>query len=238
MMNWQKQFAQSPEGKLWVDQGQVMNPVTNVPDSTISNITLGKSNEVLMSELHGKYYNLALRGIVFHGSTAKAGVAVPASASTSPVFGLWNPAGSGVNLELIAEYYGFVGTPQVATNLGYDFKTGVGAAIGTAAPISAFTPATPNNALLGAGAASKALFAPAGTITLAAAGTYLGTNSMSNTATTAAGTAAGNWQQLSFLDGTIIIPPGTILYPTAGNAAISGAIAIRWVWAEFPILSA
>mgnify|MGYP001605670228 CR=1 FL=1 len=55
-------------------QVQTSDPTTSNADGTIGNIVGGKSLEMLVAELHGKYYQQTLRGNVFHGATAAAGV--------------------------------------------------------------------------------------------------------------------------------------------------------------------
>ena len=215
-------------------QVQVANPTTSVADSSINNLLGGRSNEAIAALLHGNYYTETYRGNVFHGSTASAGVAIPASGTTSPTFGVWNPTGSGVNVVLIAAYYGWVGTTAAPSTFMYEYKTGVGSAIGTGAPISAFNTGTQRNGLLGVGATSKVLFTPAGTNTLGSAGTVLGNNGISQLTTTGTAAGASGWQWVDFFEGTVIIPQGVFLYNTASAAELS-SISIRWTWYEFPV---
>lgn len=76
-------------------QAQVSDPTVSNSDSTIGNLIAGKSLEVLIAQLHGKWYSSTYRGNVFHGKTAAAGVLIPATAGTAQTFGIWNPLGSG-----------------------------------------------------------------------------------------------------------------------------------------------
>ncbi|MDE3076382.1 MAG: hypothetical protein KGJ86_13250 [Chloroflexota bacterium] len=60
----------------------------------------GKTGEVVVTELHGKYYEQAARGQLFHATVDTAGVAL-AAAGTTAGFALYNPLGSGKNLEIV-----------------------------------------------------------------------------------------------------------------------------------------
>lgn len=216
-------------------QVQVLDPTTSNSDSTIGNITGGKSLEMLVAELHGKYYTQTYRGNVFHGTTAAAGVLISVQSTTAVTFGLWNPPGSGVNIELIAAYYGWVSTTGAPANISYNNLSGPGSAVGgTGSPVTAATFGTPKNGLLGAGKASKILFVP-GTATLTTAGTLLGTNGMSQLTTTGASTTIGYFTLSEWFDGTLIVPPNNLFYPTSENTAELSVFDIRMVWAEVPV---
>lgn len=215
-------------------QVQVSDPTTSNPDSTIGNLIGGRSLEALVSELHGKYYTQTYRGNVFHGTTAAAGVLIPVSNTTSPTFGIWNPAGNTKNVELIAAYYGWVSTTGAPANIGYANLTSAGAGVATGGAVTAATFGTPVNGLLGAGKTSTVKFIPA-TATLTAAGTLVGTNGMSQLTTTGASTSIGFFTLSEWFDGSIIIPPGNFFYPISANTAELSVFDIRWVWAEVPV---
>lgn len=217
-------------------------PVTQVQPGPIPTASLGSNvpvnqlggnlGEGVVSELHGKYYNLARAGLVFHGSTAAAGVLIPISSTTSPTFALWNPGNSGHNVVLIAYKVGWVGTTGAPGSILYMVSTGVGSNIATGAPISAFTAGTPQNGLVGGGANSTSKFTPSAA-TIAAAGTVFGCAGFSQLTTT--GTATfGTVELIDYLDGTIILPPGTLLY-TAGSAALLSAFMQTFIWSEIPV---
>jgi hypothetical protein len=87
-------------------QGQV-GPV---PSAASANppIQQGKLAEVVTADIHGRKYTAAYNGLVYVASTAVAGVAPGTVFSTTPPFVLWNPANSGVNLELLRFFFGYV----------------------------------------------------------------------------------------------------------------------------------
>lgn len=211
-------------------QLQVSDPTTSNADSVIANLIGGRSNEALVSQLHGKWYTQTYRGNVFHGRTLAAGVNIPATAGTAQVFGIWNPYGSGVNVELMYAYYGWVSTTGTPANIGYDYLIQA-----TPLTVTAFTVTAPGsvNGMMGAGRAnSRVLFT--GTAATTSATSYLGTNGMSQITTTGATTTAAPFQLLEAFEGSIIIPPGAALFPS-GTVAPGTKFDIRWVWVEVPV---
>jgi hypothetical protein len=209
-------------------QGQVSDPTVSNPDSTIGNLITGKSLEMLIAQLHGKWYTHAYRGNVFHGKTAAAGILIPATAGTAQTFGIWNPQGSGVNVELIAAYYGWVSTAgAIPANIGYDVVTPA-----NALTVTAITASAPANAMMAAGKASKVLFTASAATTTAS--TLLGTNGMSHLTTIGATTTVCPFILSEVFEGTIIIAPGSAIFPS-GTVAPVDKFDIRWVWAELPV---
>src|SRR5690348_11006426 len=81
---------------------------------------LGRQLEQYVAEIHGKWYYAALAGKLFHGSSLIAGVTIPVNTATAATFTLFNPADSGVNLELVSLDIGWPAgaTTVVGTILG------------------------------------------------------------------------------------------------------------------------
>lgn len=69
-------------------------------DGVNSFVRQGKSGEVIVTELHGKYFEQSYRNNVFV-ATQTAGVLLATVAGTAPSFSLFNPAQSGKYLSLI-----------------------------------------------------------------------------------------------------------------------------------------
>lgn len=177
----------------------------------------------------------ALAGQGYIGATAAAGVVIPAGNSTSPVFGIWNPSGSGVNAVLNTLNMGVttVGTEAVAA-LGLFQVANAGSAIGTGAPLSAFNAGTPVNSVLGEGKASRIRFTPAGTNTLTTAGTLFYGLPWSMPAADA--TLGGPFSVLQHdFNGAVIVPEGVFVY-IAGNSntAIGLTMDATLTWVEIP----
>jgi hypothetical protein len=214
-----------------MNQGRVLD-VTQASgtDANFYDAPMGRQLEQIMSELHGRYYTWAYRKKLFWGSSASAGAAIPAAGATA-VTGhiLWNKS-SLINVVPVAALFGWVATTEAPGNLQYSFLSGAGLAIGTAAPISAFGAVTPQNAFLG-GPSPLASFGT--TATLTNAGTLLGTLGLSALTTT--GTATfGSFQKVFLFDGTLIVPQGVALYPTA-SAATASTYTQTLIWYEAPV---
>lgn len=78
-----------------------------------------KEGAQLVTELHGKYAEAAMRGQVFIAYTLIAGVALPTAAATlNSKFTIWNPAGSGKNVELINFTMGIDSATDVVNGIG------------------------------------------------------------------------------------------------------------------------
>lgn len=187
-----------------------------------------------MSYTWQEMYSLVKTGVVFRGATAAAGVLLPASNSTSPTFGLWNPTGSGRNAALLGIKVGWVGTTGAPGVVLYNNLLNAGNAIGTAAPLSAFNAGTPTNALVGQGSASVMRFSPAGTNTLTTAGTVIASSGFSQLTTTGATTGSPMWNLVDEISSSLVIPPGNFFYLT-GSAALLSALNIEMTWAELPV---
>jgi hypothetical protein len=84
-------------------------------DGTESVLRVGKSGEQVFTEVHGRYYEQTSRGYTFSASTQAAVTFAASLVSTSPVYTIYNPAGSGVNASLISVQLAFSAAPAAAT---------------------------------------------------------------------------------------------------------------------------
>lgn len=173
----------------------------------------------------GKYYADTAAGNVFIGSTAAAGTAFPISTGTAVTFALWNTS-SNKNAVLIDLDVGVTSGTIALGVLGIANQY-AGFAIGTAAPLSAFTDGTPKNALLGNGNASSMRFTPSAA-TLTAGGTAVKWLGKANeSATPGLGVFDGHYE----FDGKIIVPPGQLVF-VCGSVAQTGLYTMSLTWAE------
>ena len=180
-----------------------------------------------MAASSGKYFSEVAAGRVFVGSTAAAGVAVPVETGTAVTFALWNtaPGLNAVPLWIAMSYLS--GTITIG---GFGLSNqDCGYAIGTAAPLSAFTNGTPKNALLGKGDASAMRFAPA-TATLTAGGTRCYSFGFGQQIATA---GPGVSVMQHEFDGRLIVPPGQMIFVTE-NIVTTALYNITMAWAEVP----
>lgn len=172
-----------------------------------------------------RYYADVAAGGVFIGSTAAAGVATPAAGGTAMTFGLWNTSSNlkAVLLGFSAQYVS--GTITVA-GFGLSIVPQAGLAVATGGPISAFTNATPLNALVGSGSASSMRFTPsAATIVAPTNFLFLGTGHEIAT--------AGPGMNNSYVDigGSVVLMPGAAAFVTS-TIAQTGVFALSLVWNE------
>src|SRR5258706_9084851 len=117
----------------------------------------GPAGEALVSEIHGKWYQAAKAGVGFIYSLAHAGGVIPVNSSNLvSTFSIWNPAGSGKNLELFRYILGIAGTTTaVIGNIGLGYQANVGSAIAVPGTLTAVTP---TNGLVGGGNAGAMRF--------------------------------------------------------------------------------
>lgn len=102
---------------------EIVTGVQKNADSAVIKARGGKEGQQIVGHLHGKYYETAARGNVFCASTLAAGIVVPFIAATvASKFTLVNPAGSGVNVELIDINVLQVPGSALITGLGVAFQ--------------------------------------------------------------------------------------------------------------------
>ncbi len=217
-------------------QGIVVDPSNGgVADGLTTNINLGRSNELIVSELHGKYLEQCYRGNVYIGSTTTTGVVVSIATTKTPTYTIWNPAGSGKLIVPIVSLYSWNSTTSVLGGLVWMATTSAGASIATTAPFVTFTsPQTPVNANLGSGKVSVAKFGnDSTTISITAAATFYRGTGITATATTV-GAIISAWQWRDDWDGMSVIPPGNAIH-LMGSTAVALAVVVSTVWAEIPL---
>ena len=190
--------------------------------------TGGDFGEQLAAELHGKWYTAARNGRLFIDSLAHAGGVIPVNASgLVSTFSLWNPAGSGVVVELYKYLLGLSGTTTaVIGNIGLVEQLNVGSAIAVPGTLTAVAPAP---AMRGGSAASAVRFY--------SALTHVGTPSFLMTLGLSFGTTGatpGPAAAVHDFDGSVLLMPGTII-STVSNAAQTQAMAQTLIHAEWPL---
>lgn len=193
---------------------------------------LADDRGLLVQQQAGRWYHLAKQGLVFSGSMAATGVVPPIYSSTSQVFGIWNPTGSGVNGILIGVRASYVDTTGATGGycLAVSKNAGSGLATGN---ISAFTESVPERGLIGSGAGGNRIRFTASAATVVAPTIYrqLGIN---QTVLTAADTANGFFAFKEEFDGDVVLAPNTALW-LCGNIATLAKLAASIVWAEVPV---
>lgn len=212
-----------------VIQGQVGEQILSV--GTSEDLQQGRSAELVVTELHGKYYTANLYGHLFW-ATMTAGVIFPAPAATAanPIT-LYNPLGSGKNMNLVS--FDMVMTVIPGTPL-----TGLyGLYINNAPQATAVTGTAlaPQPGVIGAGSASVAR--PLTTSTVPAAPTLFLPFGQKVTGEVAAVVPIFGLPSYHIdFDGKVILAPGTAITPQQTVADTSNATVLcAFSWTEYPV---
>ena len=209
--------------------GSVINPVGgSAGDGTQVPMIVGRGGDHLVSEVHGRFYAMTYRGNMFHARSPVAGSVIPVNSATAQTFAVLNPAGSGVNLELLQASIDISATSTyVAAEIYLNAVNGTPLAVilgGTCTKIANGV----TNALVGQGNNSKSTAYSAVTSVSQADKHICGVGGFDVVAT-----GAGNHILRNF-DGGIIIPQGTIIFFTS-TAAQTSIAHIDVTYAEVPI---
>ena len=216
-------------------QGVIFDPSNAAStDGSTATVNLGRANELLMAELHGKYFTQCYRGNVYLASTTTAGVVIPIASTLTPTYSIWNPAGSGKLCVPIVTLIGWTATTAALGSFVWHVTTNAGAAIATGGAISAFASVAAVNANVGSGKVSAMRIGATGTNTLAAAASMYRETGCMIIATTAATAAAPGWVWRDEWDGTGILPPGNAMH-LLGTTAIAVGVTVSTVYVELPL---
>jgi hypothetical protein len=200
--------------------GLVLDPLANRSgDGATPPFVSGRSTELLVSELRGKFANATDRGHLFSANVTKVTMNVM-SASYVSVFSLYNPVGSSVNLELVDIDIAISLATTVVNVLGLYYSTGNAAQSGTFTTQGSVISGT-----FGAPAAPQGQFY--------SAYTHSATPTRGAIVGCFPATAVTNNGVASFqFDGRVIIPPSTVV-TVAPNVAVMTTTAtdlnIRWL---------
>jgi hypothetical protein len=193
---------------------------------------LGKQQELIVSELHGKFFTQTYRGNGFEYSTPVAGVTLTTTGSTVQTFAIINPAGSGKLIVPIRLNVGIIANVTSCV-LGWTVSvlTGPGNVAGTSA-ITAGTLVSQVNGRtdLGANASIAKVWS---TVTLATAPTLKRLTGIS-WGSPLATTAAVFPTLFEEYDGTFQVGPGTGVFLGASTGP-AGATTVGLSWLEIPI---
>lgn len=216
---------------------QVVNPgSTSQPDGAFPNAGAGRQQDALVSEVHGKWYTSAYRGNVYVGSTPGAGITVPGLLATAAKFVLYNPAGSGKNLELINFSIGIAGTTTaVIGSLQFSACAGVGTVVAipntltngviTAMPLGSLSSAATGTA--GSGNTVAKVYAAA---TIVAPFSFFNLGISFGTT----GASPGPVTATQWFDGAIVMAPGTLI-SLESSVIQTQPMHPTLIWAEYPV---
>ena len=182
------------------------------------NMRYGATGEIVVQELHGRYYETTARKAMFSGSNL-AGVTTSAGfATTLTGFCLTNPIGSTVNLVVNKVTYAELVAQTAAVLLG--IQTGYSASTA----VTQTTPLVPLSNFVGQ-PAGVGLIASAVTIPVAPTRVIL----LGSLTTSAITTQIGGGNVID-MEGSLVIPPGgyAAFYTSAASVASSLAFGMQW----------
>lgn len=220
---------------MTVVSGVVQAPSnTSAPDGS-QNLPMlqGKQNEQIYAKLHGDAYTQAYRGNVFWASAAVTGIITTIFSNTTYVgLLLWNQSTT-KNLVPIRATQGRILAATTVCAFGSCFIAGAGSGLGT--PISAFTTITATRG----SAANPGVTGQGASVALVGGGATLGTAFAWGLANgLAAGTETTAIVEQSFVQefqGSVIVPPGSVMAVMAASAAQGGTWVPSIVWEETPV---
>lgn len=213
--------------------------IQNQPDGAQLVIQrLGRQGDAIVSELHGRFYEQAYRGNLFSngnaGLVALTANTITLTATTTPILGVYNPLGSGVNLVMLQAV--------LAAGINNTASTGPGAFVwATSTGNTALsTGLTPFAHLVG-GAVSKAkglaltaLTGLTNNLVIAEAADFPSPNIITTTAVpTTVTTPMSNG--IENFDGGLILQPGGVLALLNTVSTTSISVFGRLLWEEVAV---
>jgi hypothetical protein len=208
--------------------GNVANPVsTSQPDGSAPLLSSGRQAELLVSEIHGKYYTSAYRKNVFKFNVTAVTVPHIASGMVS-VFSLWNPPQSNVIGELISTDIVNMLATTVVDAFGWYFSASNLALAGTFS-----TPSVANTNHF----SGRLGETPGNLVQAFTSYTHSGTPVRVDII--GGHGAATNATALNIhkdYDGRVLIPPGTVIsVGTSTTVATTSGLDLEAVWSEWPL---
>ena len=218
-------------------QGQV--GVTTSSDGVQAPARQGKLGDVIVSELHGRYYETSYRGNVYiNGTTALTALTantITLTATTTPILGVWNPVSSTVNLVILQA--------TLASGINAAAATGPGAfvwasSLNNSAISTGSNPFNTKN-LSASGSQAKGM----SFVALTGLTNNLAVNMASDfptptIITTAAVPTSVQTPTVSVtqnIDGAIIVPPGGVLALLNTVSTTTISVTGRLMWEEVPV---
>jgi len=181
-------------------------------------LRIGSTSELIVDELHGRYYETTVRKAMFSGANLTGVTTTAAFATTYTGMCLSNPIGSTVNLVLTKVTYAPVVAQTAALVMG--IMTGYSASVN----VTHTTPLVPLSNFVGQPAGTGLIDSSA---TLPVAPTRL---ILLGTLTTGAITQTLLNGSVTDMEGSVVIPPGgyAAIYTSAASVASSLAFGMMW----------
>jgi len=209
-------------------------------DNTYPPLRQGRQGDVIVSELHGRFYEQVFRGNVYSigsGATALSANTITLTSTTTPIVGVWNPGTSTVNLVILQcaaqVYINTLTTPVGCGPLVFGYATGNNVISTGSAPFNRKT-------LSSSGSQAKGFPGGVALSGLTNSLTIFDSADISNTTIITHGTITAVTEQFSVggvhnFDGSLIVPPGGVLALLNTTSTTTCSVASRLMWEEVPI---
>jgi hypothetical protein len=213
----------------------------NFGDGVNPSVRQGRQGDVIVSALHGRYYEQNYRNnVYFTGHTALTALSantITLTATTTPILGIYNPLSSTVNAVVLQAMLNVVPNNLTSGAAPGAFVWAVSTGNGVIS-----TGLTPYNAktLIAAGSQVRG-FAGATALTaltnnlVVAAGSQLPSPSGLTYTTLASTALLPSYSGREDLDGSIIIPPGGVLALLNTTSSTVFSAVGRLTWEEVPV---
>lgn len=201
--------------------------------ATPNTIREGREGDLIVSQLHGGFFEQTRRGNLYMYNTGGAGITVLKYDNTGPALVLWNKSAS-VNLELVEFGLTWIATPAVAGSIGLGIipVAGTGLAVATGSSVTAFTELATVLRMKDFASVNPPYgkCATASTIVALAAGALIPIFSLPG-AMAAASTTTAPYETTHQFRGDLLIPPGAAVV-VCSNVAQTVAMGVRLSWVE------
>ncbi len=213
-------------------------------DQTQPVVRCGRSAELIVQELHGRFYEQVFRGNVYSigcSVSALSATTLTLTVTSTPILGVWNPPASTVNLVILqaalTAYINTLTTPQSAGAFVWASSVGNTAITTGQAPFNRKTLAATGSQAKGFSGGATALTGLTNNVVIFDVFDYPGPGPLAYgtiSAPTATGNSlAGNIGVQNF-DGSLIIPPGGVLSLVNTTSTTTMSVAGRLLWEEVP----
>jgi hypothetical protein len=223
---------------------EIRSGTTVLADGTVAPARATRVGAIAVADAQGKYYEQASRGNIFSMVMTASATNAPAAnnllsglaAAGAVAFALWNPPGSGKNVSLLKlGVMPVSGTPPVG---------GLWHGIMATCPTIASSIAAANVGFFGCNNAGMAAASVARGVVTAAGGTALTGCSLPTvlrmadlnlSAGTLASANSNGVKAIEYIDGDIILPPGTGWLPVWSAAGTTFLYGMSVTWEEIPV---
>ena len=223
---------------------EIRSGYTTLADGTVAPARASRIGNLATGDGQGKYYEQASRGNIFTLTMTASATNTPAgnnllsalAAAGAVSFALWNPPGSGKNLSLLKlGVMPVSGTPPVGGLWHGVMATCPTIASSIAAAAVGYL--TCNNAGMAAASVARGVVTAAGGTALTGCSipSILRLADLNMSAGTLASANSNGVKGIEYIDGDIVLPPGTGWVPVWSAAGTTFLFGMSVTWEEIPV---